>query len=52
MICQNKETLKKFNCSFCSDDKVKLSDNRKKIFFVSIEEFNKNYNIIDKLLKL
>jgi len=51
MICQNKETNKKYNCSY-QGNKMKLWNNIKKKFFITIEEFNSNYNIIDKWLKL
>ncbi len=52
MICQNKETKIKYNFKEQADKKIKLWNNLTKRKFVSLDEFNENYNIIDKFLSL
>ena len=51
MICKNLKTDIKYNYSF-QEDKVRLWNPTKKPFFISYEQWNKEYLIIDKWLKL
>lgn len=52
MICQNKETNVKYNFKEQPNKKIKLWNNLTKKKFISADEFEKNYSIIDKFLSL
>ena len=52
MICQNKETKVKYNFKEQADKRIKIWNNLTKKKFISQDEFNKKYIIIDKWLNL